>query len=89
MLQFGDKKEAHDASILPKPPEGRRQLSCESDGTVDGASIISNSSLTPFTDVSEGSHFGVSVTAIGDLDGDDIVEIAVGALEIITLMYFS
>jgi len=83
MIRLGSNKEPNDAPTFLKAPKRRRQLTCEGDGTVNGASTISNSSLSPFSDLNVDSHFGVSVTAIGDLDGDDTAEIAIGAHKLI------
>jgi hypothetical protein len=66
-------------SADPEKPTERRGLMCESDGTVDWSYSISNSSLNPFAELDAGSHFGVSVGTIGDLDGDGVVDIVVGA----------
>ena len=62
---------------------GRRRLSssCVSDGTVTSAQKISNSygGLSSFYALGNIDYFGTSSSGIGDLDGDGVADLVVGA----------
>ena len=50
------------------PPEGQRQIICESDAIIEGAN--------------PNNHLGWSITELGDINGDGCAEIAFGEPEI-------
>jgi hypothetical protein len=53
-------------------------LFMNSDGTVDKSQKISSKKGNLDHDPQDGDHFGSSVSAIGDLDGDGVIDLAVG-----------
>ena len=72
------------SNYAPDRPDTRigavHVLFLNSDGTVKSSQEISNSHGNLQTTIEESDHFGVSVSKIGDLNGDGVNDIAVGAM---------
>ena len=69
------------SSLLFHPPSDFEAFAATSDGSVDSTAEI-NDSTTNGPELLDNEFFGSSVTNIGDLDGDGVNDLAVGAYHV-------
>ena len=75
----GDPRDAVDSDRDGQPDYLDAPITGASDGTVDTEQKISDTAGGLATSLGNSDHFGVAVAGIGDVDGDGINDIAVGA----------